>query len=208
MNELERISLVELKSLSTISVAVALFASTNIDDIFVLLGFFSDPKYRGRQIVVGQYLGIFALVGVSILASLISLVLPPAYVGLLGILPILIGFKKLYDLRKGTDGTAIDTPVAGMGNVLAVAAVTVANGGDNIGIYTPVFATSTEMEIAVFIAVFGVMVAAWLAFSHWLVNHRSFGEPIRRYGPVIVPFVLIAIRIVVLHEADSYSLLV
>jgi len=37
------------------------------------------------------------------------------------------------------------TPKAGLGNVLA--AVTMANGSDNIGIYTPVFATSTGAEI-------------------------------------------------------------
>jgi len=58
-----------------LGIAVVLFASTNVDDIFVLLGFFADPKFRGRQIVIGQYLGITALYGASVLASLISLVI-------------------------------------------------------------------------------------------------------------------------------------
>lgn len=37
-----------------VGLAILLFASTNVDDIFVLLGFFADPKYRTRDIVMGQ----------------------------------------------------------------------------------------------------------------------------------------------------------
>ena len=85
--------------------AVVLFASTNIDDIFVLVGFFADPKSHPRDIVVGQYAGIMALFGLSLVASLLSLKIPRAYVGLLGVLPILIGGKRLFDLYRGRDRT-------------------------------------------------------------------------------------------------------
>ncbi|UVK51528.1 cadmium resistance transporter [Mesorhizobium sp. AR02] len=194
--------------LSTIGAAIALFVATNIDDIFVLLGFFADRKFRASQVIIGQYLGVAALVAVSVLASLISLVVAPEYVGLLGLLPILIGLKRLYNLWKGEADDETDVPAAaGLGNILAVAAVTVANGGDNIGIYTPAFATSTSAEITIMVVVFAIMVAIWLAFSHWLVNHPSLGAPIRRYGHIAVPFVLIAIGILVLHEQNSLSLL-
>ncbi len=87
-------------NLSTISVAMAVFVTTNLDDLLVLLGFFSDPRYLTRDIVVGQFLGMSALVGLSLIAGLISLVLPPQYVGLLGLAPLLIGLKKLYELLR------------------------------------------------------------------------------------------------------------
>src|SRR5262249_52395094 len=97
----------------------------------------------------------------------------------------------------------------GVGNVLAVTVVTVANGGDNIGIYTPVFATSTSTStnIGIFIVVFMLMVAGWLLFAHWLVHHPSLGAPIRRYAHLLVPFVLIAIGFFVLYDGGSFSLL-
>jgi cadmium resistance protein CadD (predicted permease) len=41
---------------------VTLFAATDIDDLFVLVGFFADPKFRAGNVVIGQYLGIGALV--------------------------------------------------------------------------------------------------------------------------------------------------
>jgi cadmium resistance protein CadD (predicted permease) len=193
--------------LSAAGAAIGLFAATNIDDIFVLIGFFADPKFRPSQVIVGQYFGIAALVAVSIIASLVSLVFAPEYVGLLGLLPILIGLKKLYDLLKGDGDDETTMTNAGFGNVFAVAAVTIANGGDNIGIYTPVFATSSAGEIGIFVVVFTLMVAAWLALSHWLVNHPHMGAPIRRYGHILVPFVLIAIGLFVLYEGGSFSLL-
>ena len=52
-----------------LGLAVALFASTNVDDLFVLLGFFSDPKFHARDIVVGQYAGIATLFGLSVAVS-------------------------------------------------------------------------------------------------------------------------------------------
>ena len=121
---------------------------TRFDDVVVLVGFFSDPRYRSVQIVVGQYLGIALLVAVSVIASLVSLVLAPAYIGLLGLAPIAIGGKKLWELRAAaTDGE--DRPANAGNNTFAVAAVTAANGGDNISIYTPIFAIRSAVEVAV-----------------------------------------------------------
>src|SRR5690348_5464185 len=100
--------------IQTIGLAIILFASTNIDDIFVLLSFFADPKYRSAHIVIGQYLGIAALVAISVVASFISLAFAPAYVGLLGFVPIAIGVKKLGDLVRGVSGDEAGTEGAGI----------------------------------------------------------------------------------------------
>src|ERR1700744_5750505 len=90
--------------LGTLALAVVLFASTNLDDIFVLVGFFADARFRGREIVIGQYLGIAVLVVMSVAASLFSSFLPKPYIGLLAIIPIGIGVKSLFDVaRNGYD---------------------------------------------------------------------------------------------------------
>ena len=80
--------------------SVILFASTNSDDIFVLIAFLADPRFGVRQVVIGQYIGIFALILVSMAASLVSLLLPREQVGLLGLLPVLIGLRKLVALWR------------------------------------------------------------------------------------------------------------
>lgn len=194
-----------------LGLAIVVFASTNVDDVFVLLGFFSDRKFRPRQVVIGQYLGITALYGISVVASLISLVVPAAYIGLLGFAPIFIGLKRLWELRAGhgAEGDPQDheQASAGHGNIVAVAVVTMANGGDNISTYTPLFATRTVYEIAIFGLVFTVMTAAWLAAAYHLTNHPTIGAPIRRYGRRVVPFVLVALGVLILYEAQTIQLL-
>lgn len=198
--------------LALIGIAVSLFASTNIDDLFVLLGFLSDPKFKLRQVVAGQLLGITVLYGLSVTASLISLVIAPAYVGLLGLAPIYIGAKKVWNLYKSDAATNEDvanftqTP-AGRGNIIAVAAVTLANGADNISIYTPVFAIKSSVDIALIGLVFAIMTLIWVWAAHGLTYHRTLGAPIRRYGHRIVPFVLIGLGVLILYDAGSFGLL-
>jgi cadmium resistance protein CadD (predicted permease) len=52
-----------------------------------------------------------------------------------------------------------------------VAGLTIANGGDNLAAYTPVFATITAGAAAITIAVFAVGVAVWCLIGSWLVPH-------------------------------------
>ena len=198
-------------SFALFGLAVALFASTNVDDIFVLIGFFADPKFRTRDIVLGQYAGIAALFGVSLVASLLSLVIPRPYLGLLGIVAILIGAKKVVDFyRKHDKGqTTLErhSKASAYGRSATVALVTMANGGDNIGIYAPSFAIRSWPEIAVIGLVFIVMTALWCFAAHAMVNHPRLGAPIRHYGNRAAPIVLVVLGILILYQAGSFGLL-
>jgi len=88
-----------------LGLGVVAFVSTNVDDLLVLVGFLADPKVKVGEVIAGQYLGIGALYLISLAGSLVSLVLAPQYVGFLGLAPVLIGAKKLYDLIRGHVGT-------------------------------------------------------------------------------------------------------
>jgi cadmium resistance protein CadD (predicted permease) len=196
-------------SFPLLGLAIALFASTNVDDVFVLVGFFADGKFRARDIVIGQYAGITALFGVSVVASLLSLVIPRAYLGLLGIAPILIGARKLLDLYRHRDKTEETlerhSNAGGYGRIATVALVTMANGGDNIGIYAPSFAIRSRYEIVVIALVFVVMTALWCFVAHSMVNHPKLGTPIRRFGHRVAPIVLIGLGIQILYKAGSFG---
>jgi cadmium resistance protein CadD (predicted permease) len=188
---------------TAIALGVALFVATNLDDIFILLVFYADHRFRERNIVAGTYLGMTALVLISVVAALVALVIPPAYVKLLGLIPIALGIKSLIDQGRGEDDydeeeRARNAQASAPSQALVIAAVTIANGGDNIGVYTPVFAIQSGYETTIVIAVFAVMTALWCALAHWLVNHPTVGAPIRRYGHRILPFVLIGVGVMVM----------
>jgi cadmium resistance protein CadD (predicted permease) len=196
--------------LALTGMAVVLFASTNVDDIFVLVGFFADPKLRARDIVLGQFAGIGTLFCASLAASLLSLKIPHAYVGLLGVFPILIGGKDLFNLYRKHGRAENDIehkPIAeAKGRATTVAMVTMANGGDNIAIYTPWFAIRSATEMAAIAFVFVVMTALWCFIAQALVNHPRLGSPIRRYGQILSPFVLIGLGVLILYQSGSFGL--
>jgi cadmium resistance protein CadD (predicted permease) len=192
--------------ISTALLAAVLFATTDIDDLLVLVVLFADPKRRRSEIVVGQYLGMTALFLASLAVSAFALVVPERYVGLAGLLPILIGVKELIERWRGEDDDDEDE-ARNVHGALAVAAITIANGGDNIAVYTPLLATSGYLQIAVIAGVFAIMTGVWLEAAHWLTRHPSLGAPIRRYGHAVTPFALMALGLAILYRSGALAVL-
>lgn len=119
-------------------------------------------------------------------------------------MPLLLGLHKLIRLvrSRGKEADADEEALKsgkleGHSQVLAVVGVTLANGGDNLGVYVPLFAANRH-AIVVYVPVFAVMTALWCLLGHKLVNNQVFGAKLRRYGHAILPFVLIALGIHIL----------
>jgi cadmium resistance protein CadD (predicted permease) len=177
------------------------FVSTNIDDLFLLVGFFSDRSFSRGLIFAGQILGMAIIVAISLVAaSAAALAISPAHVGLLGVAPIVIGIGKLLRLGKEEEGqpTAV--------GILQVATVTVVNGGDNIAAYTPIFATQGSREMSATLAIFGVLTLVWCFAALGLVRHTAVGKPLRRYGHVLLPFILIGLGGLILYRSGAVAL--
>lgn len=198
--------------LELVGEAVVLFISTDLDDVFVLLGFFADPRFRIRQIVAGQFMGIALLYLVSVVGSRVSLVLPPGVIGLLGLVPITMGLKSAWELWTSSDANEQASaenrrsPI-GSANIAPVFAMTIANGGDNVSVYIPLFAMRSGSNIAIMGIVFGIMTAIWLTFAYWLTRHRAIGAPVRRYTRQLMPFVFIALGVFILYQGATVRLL-
>ncbi|MGK3962798.1 cadmium resistance transporter [Sorangium sp. So ce118] len=194
--------------LPALGVSAVVFISTNIDDILLLTAFFSDPDFAPRQVVAGQFLGIAALVLASVACALLAVRVPEGWIGLLGLAPLALGLRGLWALRRGQeagdddDDDDDDQPRgrAARFRTLAVATVTVANGGDNLGVYIPLFSRAPGL-IPLHAAVFAVMTGALCALGHHLVNHPVLGSRIRRHGRVALPFVLIGLGLWILSDA-------
>jgi cadmium resistance protein CadD (predicted permease) len=84
--------------------------------------------------------------------------------------------------------------------VWSVAAVTTANGGDNLAVYIPVFASRLS-AIPIDVVIFATMTGIWCVAGYLLVNNPIAGAHIRRYGHIVLPFVLIALGIWILRDA-------
>jgi cadmium resistance protein CadD (predicted permease) len=196
--------------LGLIAIGIAAFAATNIDDIFVLMMFFSSLTFPVRHIVLGQYIGIGLLIAIGAIGSLITLVVPTYIIGLMGIIPIAIGIKNLIEIRKKdkppSRQVVQDQKNRSYLSFLSVAAVTFSNGGDNIGVYVPLFSKYDSLsQITTLIAVFIAMTAVWCIASYYFVNHPLVASRIRHIGNIILPFVLIGLGIYILTESFLFT---
>jgi cadmium resistance protein CadD (predicted permease) len=199
-----------------VSVGIAAFVSTNIDDLLILMAFFAIHRFPPFQIVLGQYIGMGSLIAVSLLGSLIALVVPRNLIGLIGLFPIAIGIKELLELHKSNDDDNKGNEEEVKDELsrqrlqrskkiaylpfLTVAAVTF-SGGEEIGIYTSLFATNNEVShIITLVSVVMVLTGIWCGLANYFVNHSSLAERFRGIAARLFPFVLIGLGIYILVE--------
>lgn len=207
------------------SVAIAAFSAfvaTNLDDILVLMLFFSqvnassETTMQPRHIIVGQYLGFVGLIGLSLPGFVGGRVLPEPWIGLLGLLPIVLGVRQLMqrgDAEEGEIQTVSDAAVSTQAGrwgfnplVYKVAMVTIANGGDNISIYVPLFASTTWLSLGVTLTIFLGMVWLWCALARYLTAHPAIAPLLTRYGNQVIPYVFIALGVFILLENQTFQM--
>lgn len=190
--------------------AVGAYIATSIDFIVILVVLFSQfKKKKGgiRSIVIGQYLGFTILIVVSLLAAFGLAYVPQKWIGLLGLVPILIGLKVLFEKEEDEDedDEIIESTNRFSKLFLSVAFISIAAGGDNLGVYIPYFTTLTTLELAITLAVFFVLAAALLYFCHRLSAFKSISETVEKYERIIVPIVFVALGIMILFENGTVS---
>jgi cadmium resistance transport/sequestration family protein len=199
--------------------ALASFAATNIDDLVILTIFFAqvNATLRCRQIVVGQYLGFTAIIIASLPGFFGGMLVSKAWIGILGLVPIAIGVRSLINLQRDDDIQAVSDKVMPNTSVVSflakvspqtynIAAVTFANGGDNIGIYVPLFANSELASLVVTLGVFFLLLGVWCYIAYQLARISGIAHVLTHYGNAIAPIILIGLGIYILIESGTYQL--
>ncbi|GBG36337.1 cadmium resistance transporter [Mycobacterium montefiorense] len=195
---------------ATVGKAAAIFAVTNIDDLVVLAVFFG-PASRTRsgvaRVIVGQYLGFAAILAVSVIGAFGANLLPASAIPYLGLVPLLLGLRaarRLWRERAQDDPAAVGS-ARGAGG-MQVAAVTFANGGDNISLYVPVFALADVLGTATYMGVFLLGVGLWCVAGWFFATRQAVAALLARWSHIILPVVLIGIGSTILIEAGAFGL--
>ena len=201
--------------ISAVSTGIVAFTATNIDDIVILLLFFSqvNSTFTRRQIIAGQYLGFTALVIASLPGLFGGLVLPPNWIGLLGLIPITIGISSLINQEDSSEEAAAETEQLEdrafasflSPQTYSVAAITIANGSDNISVYIPLFASTDLGSFLVIIAVFFLLIGVWCYSAYKLTYQTGIADILTQYANYLVPFVLIGLGTFIVLKSDALN---
>ena|ERR1044071_6841904 len=187
--------------------SIVAFISTNIDDIFLLMLFYARGKFSRTNIVLGQYLGISTLVMISFVGAYIGSFFDQRYVGLLGLFPIYLAIRETIKLFRSNNEDDNKTELKSSG-IFAIAGVTIANGGDNVGVYIPLLSAMSPSEKIQLVVVFALATYTWCRIAQYLASHPLVAKQLSKYGHILTPVVLFLLGVFILFESGTFSLLV
>ncbi|WHZ32506.1 CadD family cadmium resistance transporter [Desemzia incerta] len=200
--------------LQSIFTAIAVYISTSIDYLFILLIIFSQSytKKGVRQIYWGQYLGTGILVAVSLFAAYVLNFIPQDWViGLLGLIPIYLGVRVALvgeEEEEEEDEVVEKLETRDTSRLFwTVALITIASGGDNLGIYIPYFTSLSVIEIVTALVVFAISIALLCYISYRLAKVSFVSETLEKYERIIVPVVFIGLGLYIMAESGTFQAL-
>lgn len=192
--------------IQTILSALAVYISTSIDYLFILMIIFSQAHTKKglQHIYWGQYLGTGILVAVSLLIAYVLNYIPQDWIlGFLGLIPIFLGIRIAIKGEEEAEEEEVLEKVESKGaNRLfwTVAFITIASGGDNLGIYIPYFTSLSISEILMALVIFAVSIPLLCYISYRLAKISFVSETLENYERVIVPIVFIGLGIFIMVE--------
>lgn len=195
----------------TIISAIGVYISTSIDYLIVLIILFAQLSQNKQKwhIYAGQYLGTGLLVGVSLVAAYVVNFVPKAWmVGLLGLIPIYLGIRFAI-VGEGEEEEEEEEIIERLEQSKAtqlfwtVTLLTIASGGDNLGIYTPYFASLDWAQTLVALLVFAIGVIIFCELSRVLSSIPLISETIEKYERIIVPLVFIPLGLYIMYESGT-----
>ncbi|MCG3419710.1 MULTISPECIES: CadD family cadmium resistance transporter [Oceanobacillus] len=199
---------------TTLISAFAVFLSTSIDYIIILVVLFSKFKKQKngvKNIGLGQYLGLTILIVISLLAASGLAFFSQKWIGLLGLLPIYIGLKELFksEDEEDQDRKEILESTSKFSKLfLSVTVISLAAGGDNLGVYIPYFTTLNIFGLSATIIIFYVLSAVLLYICYRLSTFKAVSETVEKYQRIIVPIVFVPLGIMIMYENGTFSMLV
>ena len=197
---------------SSILQAIGLFIATNIDDIVILSLFFGRGQGQPgttRRILAGQYLGFLGILGAAVAAAFgAQVLLPEAILPYFGLIPLGLGLWAAWQAwrNRGQDDDDEAQLEGKRVSVWTVAAVTFANGGDNIGVYVPVFVSVSWSAVLAYCIVFLLLVAALVFLAKWISSRKPIAEALERWEHILFPAVLIGLGIVILVSGGAFGI--
>lgn len=192
--------------------SIILYSGTAVDLLIILMLFFAKRKSRKDiiDIYLGQFLGSVSLILLSLLFAFVLDYIPSKEIlGLLGLIPILLGLKVL--LLGDSDGEAIAKEGLRKDNknlIFLVAMITFAScGADNIGVFVPYFTTLNLANLIVALLTFLVMIYLLVFSAQKLAQIPSVGETLEKYSKWFIAVVYLGLVIYILIENKSFEML-
>ena len=192
--------------LTIIAVAAGAFIGTNLDNLILLVALHKRYTQRARMVTAGYFSGMILIGAICLVVGEAGEFIPIAYLGLLGVIPILIGVNALFQLfrnKRSGDSKGLALGTANHTIFITVLMTQLSNSADSIITFSVLLADSADSSdyliTATFLAMAGVF--AWLAL--YALKHRRLRHFLDRYGDYVTPFILILVGVYILSNTAT-----
>ncbi|GEK29010.1 cadmium resistance transporter [Furfurilactobacillus siliginis] len=187
---------------------LGLYVSTSIDNLIVLTVIFgSTPRSARWSVYWGDLLGAIILVVACLLCAFaLGLIPQPWLLGLLGLIPIVLGIRLLV-VKDADDEAQVANEMKKKRHVLLnVALITVTTcGADNVGIYVPLFTQTSRSQLGPLLTGLFVMLTIFCWLGYRLATMPHLTGLLKRYGSHMTAVVYIVLGCAVLWESGTIT---
>lgn len=158
------------------------------------------------EIVLGQYIGFSVIISISMIGYALAFAVPTEPIGFLGLLPIMVGTWRAIDLFFPVEEQEREEweKRASLRSVGKVAAITLMNGGDNVGTYTPLFSQAKGGEIAVYVVVYYIMLGVWCGVAWLVMGQKHLLRLVQKYAAWLLPLLYVSLGIFIIVNSECY----
>ena len=191
-------------ALIMIGVTVVAFVSTNLDNLFVLMGLVGGSKMQTRDVATAYAFSIAVVLGIGVAASYLADLGADAWLRYLGFVPLGMGLWRIRALATGarSPGASPEQTRSGL-SIPSVSITMLASSGDSLGVFSSLMAETSEVLVLVIFATALAMSALWAAAASFVVQHPALAPRLRMMDRYAVPILLVAIGLYILSDTAT-----
>ncbi len=189
-----------------IGVTAGAFIGTNLDNLLLLATMYSRYYRHPWTVTAGYFAGMNLIAAITIVIGELGEFVPLAYLGLLGVIPMMMGVLALWKLFRDSQTEEVDSAFAGNSRLaifFALIAIQLSNGTDTIITFSALYADSSNPSDYIVAPTFFIMIGIFSWVAYYSVKHPKLSHFLVRYGQYVTPFILIFVGFYILSNTAS-----
>lgn len=184
-----------------VAVVASAFVATNLDNLMLLIALLSRYSDQQTAVAAGYLASMLLIGGLAWAVGKLATSVPLQYLGLLGIVPVLIGIVGVVKLFR-RQGVSNDPAIAGAGStaMLAAGLTQLSNGTDTVVTFSILLADGNDVADELIVLSFILMTALFAIAARQAQRHPWLSRPIQLYGHYITPLIMISVGLYVLSN--------
>ena len=186
-----------------IGVSVVAFVSTNLDNLFLLMGLLGGSRVRTRDAAIGYGLALGLVLSIGLAGSYAADWAADAFLRYLGLIPLTMGIRRAWNLVREPDGADLSDGLPAGRSIASVFAIMLANSGDSLAVFTSLMGETSELLVFVIFATALGMGALWSLAARAVVRHPRLAPRLRAIDRYVVPVLLVGIGVYILTDTAT-----